>query len=162
MSKRRPSEIEPFYGEYTALVDSEGRICLRAEVIRQLRNHNVGRLWVAKVPDEQALILCPEDNWPRWVEEQKKRFPCLNSLNGTRAFLAGRTPVKWDRKGRVSISYALRERGGMKPETRAVIVGLEAWFEVWPADAFCHMAQRVEKALEAVGTQREESGGQNA
>lgn len=136
-----------FVGRYEVTVLTDRRIILPADVIRQLRDHNVERVFPCRLPGSRALVLCPENLWGNWVKKLKKSFPCLRTLNGARTFLVPWQPVGWDTKGRITLPRRAREHAGIKADDTAIIMGMEYWFELWPEKEFNKIIQECEATL---------------
>ncbi len=145
-AKKKQRSIS-FVGRYEVTVLTDRRIILPADVIRQLKNHSIERVFIGRLPGSKALVLCPENLWGCWIKKIKKSFPCLRTHIGARSFLIPWQPVGWDTKGRITLPRRAREYVGIKANETAIIMGTDYCFELWPEKEFNKIIQECEATL---------------
>ncbi len=145
-SKSRHHPIS-FIGKYEITVLGDQRLILPSKVIQQLRHHDIDELLIGKLPGSNALIMCPEALWGRWLDKLNSRFPSLQAYAGARSFLIPWQPIHWDAKGRISLPRRAREHIGITAHDDAILVGTGFYFELWGEDQFNQITQECEFAL---------------
>ena len=145
-TKKRQCSIS-FVGKYEATVLSDKRTILPSGVIRQLKDHDVEKVLLGRLPGFKALVLCPEILWDKWVSRIKKRFPCLSNHDGARSFLIPWQPISWDSRGRISLPRRARDYVGAKAYDAVTLVGTDFYFELWAEEEFTRITRECEIAL---------------
>ena len=148
MKMKRKQISVSFVGKYELTVLSDSRVILPIDVIRQLKDQGIKRLLPARLPDLRALLLCPEIFWDQWRMTLIRRFPCLKTNNGARAFLIPWQPITWDSKGRISLPRRAREFVGIEPYQTVIILGNNYYFELWPEESFNEITRECEDVLQ--------------
>src|SRR4030042_2399529 len=146
-AKQRQHPVS-FVGKYEATVLSDQRIILPTDVIRQLEDHGIQRVFPGRLPCLKALALCPESLWDQWTSKLKKNFPCLETHKGARTFLIPWQPISWDSKGRISLPRHARDFAGIKPDHTAIILGNDYCFELWSEEKFNEITRECEVVLQ--------------
>lgn len=139
MISRRRQQHMCFFGQYDVTVLGDRRIILPAKVRQQISDADEGTVWLARVPDVKALVICPDATWAQWRKTIKERFSFLNTPAGVRAYMAASEPTKWDKKGRISLPPPLSSYAAIDSYPSAVIVAMETYFELWSEQIFDKM-----------------------
>lgn len=146
LSKSKPCPIS-FIGRYEITVLDDRRLILPADVVRQLKHHGVETVLVGKLPGCNALILCPEALWGKWLKKLKKSFPALNTHQGARSFLIPWQPISWDCKGRISLPRRARNHMGINSHDIVILIGTGFYFELWCEGEFTRITRECEHSL---------------
>jgi DNA-binding transcriptional regulator/RsmH inhibitor MraZ len=145
-AKRQQHSVS-FVGRYEVTVLSDQRIILPADVIRQLKNYRIERVFLGRLPGLKALVFCPENLWDGWINKIKKSFPCLRTHIGARSFLIPWRTVHWDMKGRITLPRQARDYANIKANETAIIIGMDYRFELWSEKEFNDRVRECEAAL---------------
>jgi DNA-binding transcriptional regulator/RsmH inhibitor MraZ len=137
-----------FVGQYEATVLSDERIILPTDVIRQLQDHGIKRVFPGRLPFLKALVLCPEALWVEWTRKLKASFPCLETHSGARTFIIPWQSISWDAKGRILLPRQAREYAGIKPDHIVIILGNGYCLELWSEEEFSKTTQECEAILQ--------------
>jgi DNA-binding transcriptional regulator/RsmH inhibitor MraZ len=146
-AKKEKQRSISFIGRYEVTVLADQRIILPADVIRQIKNHSIERIFLGRLPGLKALVFCPENLWGRWINKIKKNFPCLRTHIGARSFLIPWQTVHWDMKGRITLPRIAREYANIKATETAIIIGMDYRFELWSEKEFNDRVRECEAAL---------------
>lgn len=144
---KKPRNSVSLLGKYEVTVLSDQRIILPANIIRQLEAHGIEKLLPGGLPGRKALVLCPETLWGKWLSRTKKRFPCLETQDGARAFLIPWQPIRWDSKGRISLPRRARDYAGIKANNTVIVIGIDYYIELWAEEEFTKTTRECEIAL---------------
>ena len=128
---KRQQHFISFVGRYEVTVLSDRRIILPADVVRQLKNNRIDKVFLGRLPGLKALVFCPEKLWDSWISKIKKSFPCLRTHIGARSFLVPWQSVHWDMKGRLTLPRRARDYANIKANETAIIIGMDYCFELW-------------------------------
>ena len=146
-AKKKKHRPVTFVGRYEVTVLTDQRIILPADVIRQLKNHSIERVFIGRLPGSKALVLCPENLWGCWIKKIKKSFPCLRTHVGSRSFLIPWQTIRWDNKGRITLPRRAREYACIKANETAIIMGTDYRFELWSEKEYDEIINECESAL---------------
>jgi len=147
-----------FVGKYEATVLSDHRIILPTDVIQQLEDHGIKRIFPGRLPCLKALVLCPESLWDQWTNKLKKNFPCLETHNGARSFLTPWQMISWDSKGRISLPRQARDFAGIKSDQIVIILGNDYCFEIWSEEKFNEITRECEVILQKTSQSLQSTG----
>ncbi len=136
-----------FVGKYEVTVLADQRIILPADVMQQLEDYGIERIFLGRLPGLKALVLCPANLWDYWINKLKKNFPCLRAHIGARSFLIPWQTIRWDNKGRITLPRRARDYIGIRANETAIIIGTNYCFELWPEKEFNKKIQECEAAL---------------
>jgi DNA-binding transcriptional regulator/RsmH inhibitor MraZ len=137
-----------FVGQYEVTVLSDERIILPSDVIRQMHDHGIKRVFPGRLPFLKALVLCPETLWVQWTRKLKRSYPCLETHSGARSFIIPWKPITWDAKGRIHLPRQAREYAGIKPDHTVIILGNDYCFELWSEEKFNEVTRECETVLQ--------------
>lgn len=132
-----------FLGEYIHTIDEKGRLTIPAK-FRALLAPGL----VITRGFDQNLMLFPMDNWQELAQRISER-PL--SDEDTRAFrrrvFSGAVDLVPDKQGRVLLPQYLRDFAGINGE--AVLVGMFNYLEIWNAQAWQTVREKVESENDA-------------
>ncbi len=132
-----------FLGEYTHAIDDKGRLTIPAK-FRALLAPGL----VLTRGFDQNLMLFPLDSWQDLAQRISER-PL--SDEDTRAFrrrvFSGAADLTPDKQGRVVLPQYLRDFADINGE--AVLVGMFNYLEVWNAEAWKAVREKVESQSDA-------------
>lgn len=124
----------------------DGRLMLPAAVRHQLNDNRIQQLWISRVPDAKALVLCPPHQWNQWTAQQQKKYPYLSTTQASRTFWSHVDCKEWDKKGRLYLSTDIRQHAQLEPDQIAIIIGRNQFYEVWSATIY-NVLEKKETAL---------------
>lgn len=128
-----------FIGEYTASIDTKGRMAMPAKFRPELK----GRCVVTRGLDN-SLFVYTLSEW-RKLAEKLASLPI--SKANTRAFsrlmLAGAVDLDMDKQGRITLPDYLRKFAGVKK--KVVVTGLMNRLEIWDVDKWSSYKKKTEK-----------------
>ena len=136
-----------FIGQYELTVLDDQRLILPSGVVRQLEDHGVEKVLAGKLPGFNALVLCPEALWGKWLNKLKKSCPSLRTHDGARSFLIPWRPIGWDSKGRISLPRRARNHLGISAHDTAILIGTGFYLELWSEEEFNRITRDCELAL---------------
>lgn len=136
-----------FIGKYEITILDDLRLILPSDVIRQLKHHGIEKVLAGKLPGFNALVLCPETLWGKWLNKLKKDFPLIETHDGARSFLIPWKPIGWDSKGRISLPRRARDHIGIRAHGTAILIGTGFCFELWGEEEFNKITRECELAL---------------
>lgn len=132
-----------FLGEYSHTIDDKGRLTIPAKY----RGELAAGLVVTRGFDEN-LIIFALDGWKELSERIMSQPLGTDEIrNLRRRLFAGATDVTSDKQGRIVLPSYLREFAGIEGEV--VIAGMFDYVEVWSADAWLNIRQRIENNNDA-------------
>jgi len=144
---KKPHNSVSLLGKYEVAVLSDQRIILPANIIRQLEGNGIEKILLGRLPGCKALVLCPENLWSYWVKKITKRFPCLETQDGARAFLIPWQPTTWDSKGRISLPRRAKEYAGIRANHTVIVMCIDYYIELWAEEEFSKTTRKCEIAL---------------
>jgi len=152
-SKNTQSTVS-FIGKYEITVLDDQRLILPSDVIRQLNYHGVRKVLPGRLPGFNALVLCPETLWEKWLKKLKRNFPSLKTHSGARSFLIPWRPTTWDSKGRISLPRRARSHLGLNAHDTAILIGTGFYLELWTEEEYDTITQECELAIRQMAQPR--------
>jgi DNA-binding transcriptional regulator/RsmH inhibitor MraZ len=119
-----------FVGWYDATADDDGRIRLPSEVKEQFENSGVKELWLGDRRGKSALIFCPPQCWPDWVEQTKSELGGNEPRDFGKEGIWPLQRLRWYSKGRVRLNRWARMCLPVRRGDQLVFRGQGAWFEL--------------------------------
>jgi len=119
-----------YFGRYDPKIDDESRLHLPKEIVDLLREHSVQNLCRCPDPTGERFVLCPEADWPTFVEAVKKLFAESPDLGKAVRFLCSGTAAGVDRQGRIRITKACLDHAKIEVGQRVDMLGVGKWYEV--------------------------------
>ena len=139
-------------------MDSNGRIKLSADFLRDFQARGVGPVILHCLMPEGALALFPQQVWEEMRRSELAMLERVaNSVAYRRAlrrFGAFSTGVEISNQGRVTVPPRFREHAGILAAGEVLLVGSEVGVEIWSPERFYQESSVIQQAQEARG-QRE-------
>jgi len=125
-----------FLGEYSAKIDSKGRVNFPSAFIKQMSDDSNKKFVVKKDIYSKCLIIFTMDEWERQVEIIKKNTNPYNKKHATflRQFFKGVAELKLDSNNRILIPSRLLEN--LNIEKEITFLGQIQKIELWSAKEF--------------------------
>ena len=123
-----------FVGWYDATADDDGRIRLPSEVKEQFENSGVKELWLGDRRGKSALIFCPPQCWPDWVEQTKSELGGNEPRDFGKEGIWPLQRLRWYSKGRIRLNRWARMCLPVTRGERVMFRGQGAWFELSKAE----------------------------
>lgn len=127
-----------FLGEFTHTIDEKGRLIIPARFRADLAEGLV----VTRGLD-RCLVIYPMEEWNK-LAEQASALPMTDrrARAFSRLLFANASDATPDKQGRVLIPPRLREYANLNGE--AIVIGINAYIEVWNRDSWTEERERVE------------------
>ncbi len=127
-----------FLGSYEHAIDEKGRVAIPA----RFRTELAGGMVLTRGFD-RCLLIFPLPYW----SDLTRRVSALSLVDEDarmlrRLLFASASEQEMDRQGRILLPQNLREAGGLTDQ--ALLVGLDAFIEVWAPDRWREVQQRLE------------------
>ncbi len=127
-----------FLGSYEHAIDEKGRVAIPA----RFRTELAGGMVLTRGFD-RCLLIFPLPYW----SDLTRRVSALSLVDEDarmlrRLLFASASEQEMDRQGRILLPQNLREAGGLTDQ--ALLVGLDAFIEVWAPDCWREVQQRLE------------------
>ena len=119
-----------YFGQYDPKIDDESRLHLPKEMVDLLRAHSVQNLYRCPDPTGERFVLCPEADWPTFVEAVKKHFAESPDSEKALRFLCSGTAAGIDCQGRIRITKACLDHAKIQVGQRVNMLGVGKWYEV--------------------------------
>lgn len=132
-----------FQGRFALSLDPKGRLTVPTRQRDILKVLHEGRLTLTRHPDG-CLMLLARSTWER-KRQEIAAWP-ISARAWQRIFLGSASDVDMDSAGRFTIPPELREAVGLKAESKAMLVGLQHYFEIWNPKV---LEEQENKAIEA-------------
>lgn len=141
-----------FTGFFVHTLDDKGRLILPARFRLSL-----GERFYLTRGIGGCVFVFGEESW-RQIAEQLTRLPFFdkNAVMLQRLLIGGAEEASCDKQGRVAIPLSLREYGGIKENTDAVIIGIGKRIEIWSKERWDEWEK--ELTPEAIATAAEQLG----
>lgn len=139
-----------FIGEYIHTLDTKGRLIIPASL-----RENLGSQFVATRGLDCCIFVYPKEEWSI-LEEKLKSLPLTRKEARifTRFFFSGAIECDFDRQGRISIPFNLRNYAQLEKET--VIIGVSNRVEIWSRSNWEeYLGEALEKDTELAETIQE-------
>jgi MraZ protein len=127
-----------FLGEYSHTIDDKGRLTIPAKY----RGELMGGLIVTRGFD-QNLMIFPQDGWQEIAERIAARPLGEQDVRTfRRRVFSGAVDLMPDRQGRIVLPGYLRDFAAI--DTDVIVAGMYSFIEVWSAEAWSSVRERVE------------------
>jgi DNA-binding transcriptional regulator/RsmH inhibitor MraZ len=123
-----------FVGWYDAVADDDGRIRLPSGVREQFEESGVRELWLGENRGKSALVFCPPQCWPEWVEKQKRDVDGNEPQNLRKEGIWPLQRLRWYSRGRIKLNRWARMCLPIKRGDAVVLRGQGGWFELSKAN----------------------------
>ena len=139
-----------FCGQEQCMVDTNGRLKLSSNVLRDYQRYTDGPVVLHCLP-EGSIAVYPPKTWEamRGYEMNRAELAARSAVyrRNLRRFGAMSSSAVISNQGRITIPPAYRDYANLSPNTEVLVVGCEIGIEIWNMQSWLQESELIQKHI---------------